>query len=138
MYLSSKYRDMLRVLRDALRPGGLLCASHRPRFYYLLEAMKRGDVIGAMEVLRRSEGPLRDGAYYNWQTDEELRTLYHSVGLHWVAMYPIDRLSWLSGVGPSQLPQAQREQWLQLELQLPAETGNCARYLLVVASRPNR
>lgn len=136
LYLSPQYREMLRVLRDAVRPGGLLCVSHRSRWYYLLEALKQQDLSSAQDVLSRSDGPFRDSAYYNWQTEEELRTLYRSLALEWIAMYPIDRLAWLSGVGLAQLSPAQREQWLRLELQLPAETGSCARYLLVVAHRP--
>ena len=138
LYLSTRYRDMLRVLSEALRPGGILCVSHRPRFYYVLEALRGKDVESALDVLSRGEGRFRDSAYYNWQTEEDLRSLYQSLRLQWVAMYPIDRLSWLSGVAPSQLSSEQQEQWLQLELQLPAETGSCARYLLVVANRPGR
>lgn len=136
LYLSAQYRDMLRLLRNAIRPGGLLCASHRPRWYYLLEALKQRDFSSAQDVLSRGGGPFRDSAYYNWQTEEELRALYRSLELEWIAMYPIDRLAWLSGVGPAQLSQVQRDQWLRMELQLPVDTGTCARYLLVVAHRP--
>jgi len=138
VYLSPQYRDMLRALREAVRPGGLLCVSHRSRWYYLLEAVKQRDFNSAQDVLSRGDGPFRDSAYYNWQTEEELRALYRSLELEWIAMYPIDRLAWLSGVGPAQLSQVQRDQWLQMELQLPADTGHCARYLLVVAHRPAR
>ena len=137
VYLSPRYREMLEALASAVRPGGLLCVSHRPKFYYLLEALRQYDLSAAAEVLRRSEGPFRDSRYYNWQTDEELRALYRSLGLEWVAMHPIDRLAWLGGISPAQLPDEQREQWLRLELALPSEAaGTCARYVLVVASKP--
>jgi hypothetical protein len=137
VYLSPRYREMLEALAAAVRPGGLLCVSHRPKFYYLLEALRQYDLSTAGEVLRRSEGPVRDSRYYNWQTEEELRALYRSLGLVWIAMHPIDRLAWLGGISPEKLTQEQREQWLRWELELPGEAaGACARYVLVVAAQP--
>ena len=91
----------------------------------------------AAEVLRRSEGPFRDSRYYNWQTEAELRALYRSLGLVWIAMHPIDRLAWLGGISPAQLTDEQRGEWLRVELALPSEAaGMCARYMLVVAAKP--
>ena len=87
-------------------------------------------------VCRRSEGPVRDGAYYNWQSEPELRALYASLGLRWVALYPIDRLAWLSGVGPGRMTVEQRAQWLELERSLPPESGMWGRYVLVIAQQP--
>ena len=136
LYLSKDYRTMLQVLADSVRPGGLLCVSHRPKFYYLLEALRQYDLETAKDVVSRSEGPFRDSAYYNWQTEEELRALYHALGLTWVARYPIDQLAWLSPLSPSMLSDAQRDQWLQLEEACVGQTGTCARYVLVIAQRP--
>ena len=136
VYLSRRYRDMLEALAGAVRPGGLLCVSHRPKFYYLLEALRGYDVATAATVLATSEGRFRNSAYYNWQSEDELRALYASIGLEWRAMYPIDRLAWLSGSDPAKLTDAQRGEWLELERRLPDETGTCARYLLVVATKP--
>jgi 2-polyprenyl-3-methyl-5-hydroxy-6-metoxy-1,4-benzoquinol methylase len=135
LYLSPAYRHMLATLARAVRPGGLLCVSHRPQAYYLLEALRQRDLAAAAAVLERREGPLGDSAYYNWQTEEELRELYRSLGLSWIAMSPIDRLAWLSGTGPAQLGEAERQRWLEMELELPAQ-GSWARYLLVI-SRPS-
>ncbi|MBI3011908.1 MAG: methyltransferase domain-containing protein, partial [Candidatus Omnitrophica bacterium] len=80
LYLSPRYREMLQALAGAVRPGGLLCVSHRPKFYYLLEAFRQYDLAAVDAVLQRNEGPFRDSAYYNWQTEEELRALYGSLG----------------------------------------------------------
>ena len=135
LYLAREYREMLGALVQAVRPGGLLLVSHRPKFYYLLEALKQYDLTTAAAVASRSEGPFRDAAYYNWQTEGELRSLYGSLGLRWVALHPIDRFAWLAGVSPSKLTAAQQDQWLRLELE-SQEASTCARYLLVVAARP--
>ncbi|MBI4343135.1 MAG: methyltransferase domain-containing protein [Candidatus Omnitrophica bacterium] len=137
VYLSSKYREMLQVLAESVRPGGLLCVSHRPKSYYFLESLRQQDVESAMSVVNRTEGPWRGSAYYNWQTEEELQALYGSLGLEWIALRPIDRLSWLSGISPSQLSQAQRRHWLEAELREAGEGGECARYVLVIAAKPS-
>jgi SAM-dependent methyltransferase len=135
VYLSPQYRRMLEALAGALTPGGLLCVSHRPKMYYLMEALRRYDIEEAVRVLTTSEGPFGDSAYFNWQTEPELRALYTSLGLQWAGCYPIDRLAWLSGVNPSQLPPETQETWLRLEQEL-ADGGGWGRYVLVIAQRP--
>ncbi|MBI3330630.1 MAG: hypothetical protein HYZ96_00795, partial [Candidatus Omnitrophica bacterium] len=137
VYLSPHSRRMLEALAAAVRPGGLVCVSHRPKMYYLLEALRQYDMESAADVLGRGEGPFRDSAYYNWQTPEELRALYRSLGLRCLAVHPIDRLAWLGQVDVKRLTEPQRAQWVQWELGLPDEAaGGFARYLLVVAERP--
>ena len=139
LYLVERYHAMLAALAEAVKPGGLLCVSHRPKFYYLLEALRQYDLVTAAQILDRSEGrlELRDRGYFNWQTEEELRTLYQSLGLRWVAMHVVDRLSWLSGVKLEQLTDLQRQQWFELELRLSDEAGAWGRYLFVVAAAPD-
>jgi 2-polyprenyl-3-methyl-5-hydroxy-6-metoxy-1,4-benzoquinol methylase len=135
LYLSRRYREMLQALAGAVRPGGLLCVSHRPKCYYVLEALRRsGDLQTAEAVMRTAEGPFHDSAYYNWQTLEELRALYHALGLRWLAGYPIDRLAWLGGLNVAQLSPLERDRLRDLELRDPGEGCADARYLLVIAS----
>lgn len=134
LYLCQDYREILRTLAGALRPGGLLCVSHRPKIYYLLEALRQYDLASAVQVQSRSEGPFRDAAYYNWQTEEELRRLYASLGLTWQALYPIDRFAWLSSANPSQMTIEQRDRLRELEL-ASTEATSMARYVLVIAAR---
>lgn len=140
LYLSPRYREMLVALAAAVKPGGLLCVSHRPKTYYLLESLRHGDVESARRVLTSGEGrfpgPFPERGYYNWQTDEELRALYQHLGLEGVAVYPIDQMSWLSGAPPSRLGERARRLWLDAELSLESEAGGpCARYALVIASK---
>lgn len=135
LYLSRRFREMLQALARAVRPGGLLCVSHRPQFYYVLEALRRsGDLETAEAVMRHAEGPFQDSAYYNWQTLEALRALYHALGLRWLASYPIDRFAWLSGLNVAQLSSPERDRLRDLELRDPGEGCADARYVLVIAS----
>ncbi len=134
VYLSRAYRTMLRLLAKAVRAGGILCVSHRPACYYLLEAIRQQDMETAAQVLQRQEGSFRDSSYFNWQTIQELRQLYQGSGLKWIASYPIDRFAWLTGVHPAQLTPSQQKDWLQLELQVAEETVPYGRYILVIAS----
>ncbi len=140
LYLVERYRAMLAALAEAVAPGGLLCVSHRPQQYFLLEALRHRHYKTAQLVLTASEGrfdgPFPEKGYYNWQTEEILRQMYKELGLEWVALYPIDRYAWLSGIAPSQLTDQQREAWLQRELESAAATDTCARYVLAVARRP--
>ena len=136
LYLTPAYRQTLAALAAAVRPGGLVCASHRPLFYYFYEAIRHQDITTARAVLARREGRFRDHAYVNWQTDEELRTLYAEAGLTWVAQYPIDRVAWLARLQPSRLSQEAQRHWMDLELGDEGGDGSCARYTLVVAARP--
>ena len=131
---------MLQRLARAVKPGGLLCVSHRPKTYYLLEALRHGNAAAARHVLTsgegRFEGPHPDRGYYNWQTEEELLALYRDLGLGETAVYPIDQMSWLSGTPPSRLTEHARALWFDAEMQLESgEGGPCARYALVIASK---
>jgi SAM-dependent methyltransferase len=136
LYLRQEYREMLAVLADAVRPGGLLCVSHRPKMYYLIEALKRYDMRAADVALQRSEGGWGDAAYYNWQTPQELRALYERVGVRWLAAYPIDQFGWLAGVSPEKLTHAQQRQLMALETGGVVAEAGWSRYVLVVAQRP--
>lgn len=135
VYLSPHYHLILQTLANAVRPGGLLCVSHRPKWYYLLEALRQQDWRTATTVLRTSEGPFRDSAYYNWQTEAELYRLYQALGFQEAALYPIDRLAWLTGLNLARLTAEQRDRWLQCELQAVNQHPSWARYVLVIAQR---
>lgn len=140
IYLVEQHQAMLAALAGAVKPGGLLCVSHRPQTYFLIEALKHQNHKTAHLVLTASEGhfegPFPEKGYYNWQTEEQLRALYNGLGLEWIAMYPIDRFAWLSGIAPSQLTEEQRDLLLRMELESSGEPGTCGRYLFVIARKP--
>ena len=107
LYLCRDYRDLLKLLADSLKPGGLILASHRPNLFYIAVALKRGDDRMAASVRRRDEGPSPDGAYHNWQTEGELKALYASLGLRWLGCHPVDHTEMRTEAGglPARVPQ---------------------------------
>ena len=135
VYLSPRYRDMLTTLVHAVKPGGLLCVSHRPQCYYVMEALRQRDMEAALNVLASNEGPFRGSAYYNWQTPDELRALYAGFGLDDVTLHPIDRVAWLSDVNPSTYSAQEQALVQELERCWPSD-GVSGRYMLVMATRP--
>ena len=90
LYLCRDYRQLLGLLADSVRPGGLVCISHRPTLYYLASALRQGRADLAAPVLTRGEGPSPDGDYHNWQTSEELTQLYQTQSLRLLGCYPVD------------------------------------------------
>lgn len=140
IYLAADLRAMAQVLAESVRPGGLLCISHRPVSYYLIESLRRGDAAAARHALEHREGqfegPFPERGSYNWQDAEGLRELYRELGLREVVLYPIDRYAWLSGVNVSQLASAERTAWFEAELGGSESLTSCSRYVLVIASKP--
>jgi SAM-dependent methyltransferase len=140
VYLSSAHRAMLQVLVSAVKPGGLLCVSHRSSAYYLVEALRHRDFEAARIVLSGSEGrfpgPFPEAGCYNWQTEDELRALYKELGLARITLYPIDRFAWLTGTSPSDLTDEERQALLAIESEATEPPATCARYVLVIASKP--
>ena len=140
LYLSKDYRQMLESLAGALKPGGLLCVSHRTPGYYLLEALRRRHWSAAPRLCESGEGPFESSSgktdHFNWQTPETLRSVYESLGLGSIRLYPIDRFSWLALQRPSELSPDDQARWFKLETDSPAETGHLARYFLVIAASP--
>ena len=89
LYLCEAYHQLLEALAASVKPGGLLFISHRATLYYVASAMARGHPEQASAMLRRSEGASPDGAYHNWQTQEQLVELYRALPVRLLACYPV-------------------------------------------------
>lgn len=111
LYLCEDYRELFGLLVESVKPGGLVCVSHRPPAFYIAVALRAGQRELAGEIARRREGPTADSRYHNWQTESELRDWYRDEGLHVVGCYPVDYTT----MGPD---------------------GRVPQYLLMVAQRP--
>lgn len=90
LYLCEDYHNLLQLLAESVKSGGLLFVSHRPTLYYVAAALRQGKTELAASVIKRTDGPSPDGAYHNWQTPEQLAELYRSLNLHWQGCYPVD------------------------------------------------
>lgn len=91
LYLCRDYQGLLRLLADSLKPGGIACISHRPLWYYIASAVRRGQPEQALPLLGRVEGPSTEGDYHNWQTPPQLEALYQDVGLRILQWHPVNR-----------------------------------------------
>ena len=133
LYLREAHREFLKAFRKRLRSGGLLMVTHRTKFFYITQALKKKDLESALFVLEHPEGKLW-GSYFNWQTAEELRHLYQEIGFPNVSLYPIGTFSEIL-VDPETLPLEDRRKLFQLEDQFPDERTGCARYVLACAQK---
>ncbi len=91
LYLCQDYQRLLALLGESLKPGGITCISHRPLWYYIASAVRRGQPEQALSLLGRIEGPSPEGNYHNWQTPQQLEALYHEAGLQVLQWHPVNR-----------------------------------------------
>lgn len=132
LYLCQDYRALLKLLADSVKPGGLLCISHRPMAFYAGTALKRGDAPMAFSVLQRAEGPSPDGTYHNWQTNEHLEVLYQEAGAAVLRCEPVDHASMTFDLAKTQDPALQQ---LFGPLHQRDSTYRVPQYVLVIAQR---
>lgn len=129
---------LLAAFRRLLRPGGVLYASHRTR-YYMLATMARFRRFDAMEVAAvASEGELL-GHYFNWYDEDELAALYAQAGY---AIRQMAGIGVVSGTGvdgaagvidPATLDAPQRARLMAAERACAARYPHVARYRLITA-----
>ena len=134
LYLCPEYREFLQLMRDSLKPGGLLCISHRGALYYIAGAVSSRRPEEIPSILSRTEGPLLNGAYYNWFTESQLVDLYRSNGLELLEYRPVDievmRLDVSQPIAPPEAAQLLRAaQQDDASFCIPS-------YLLAIARRP--
>jgi len=90
LYLCENYQKLFRLLAESVKPGGLVCVSHRPAAFYVADALAQRRQDLAEDIASRREGPTADSAYHNWQTEEELHRWYRAEGLQVIGCYPLD------------------------------------------------
>lgn len=133
LYLRENYREFLGLFRRHLAAGGLLMASHRTKFFYITQALKKNDFETALFVMEHREGKLWD-SYFNWQTVAQLRDLYEDAGFPKVDVYPIGTFSEIL-MDPEALSSENQSKLFRLEEEFCDERTACARYVLVCARK---
>lgn len=134
LYLCENHRELLRLMAQSVKPGGLLCMSHRPRLYYVATAIRKHRVEHLASLMTQTEGPSSEGEYHNWQTPELLGRMYAEHGLNMLDCLPVDHVAQPLDVNGT-MPADARE-LLQAVAIAPA-TFRIPSYLLVIAQRPS-
>lgn len=141
LYQRPEFHEDLEKLLRAVRPGGLLATSHRTRFFYLTRAIREKDFAMAEILMKGSEGTLWN-SYYNWQTPEEIKSIYSSLGLDSLLVRPIGIFTGNGGDGMAalsdlaQLSPNEREAMFDLEAPNSEEYAALGRYLFIVGRKP--
>ncbi len=133
LYLRENFKDFLRIFREHLTENGFLAVSHRTKFFYLTQAIKKSDLKTASFILENSEGKLW-GSYFNWQSVAELKTLYAASGFGEVVFYPIGTFSEIL-IEPDTVSPEDRQTLFRIEEEFPDERTGCARYVLACARK---
>lgn len=140
LYQRPQFQSDLAALHRAVRTGGLLAASHRTRFFYLIQAVRQRDFKTAERLLNQNEGELW-GSYFNWQTPAELKSLYQKLKMEPLLIRPIGVFTGNGGDGMAQLcdlsqvSEEEREALFDVEAFDSDEFASSGRYLLVVARK---
>jgi 2-polyprenyl-3-methyl-5-hydroxy-6-metoxy-1,4-benzoquinol methylase len=129
LYLRHNYRNILKGLIRLLRPGGACFISHRSTAYYLNEAFQKLDWKVARLILKAKEG-LMWGSYYNWQNQQDLKTLYGELSVDILGITPIKFLS-RSVINPETLDNEGRDLFSQAEAALNGKHQWDNRYFLI-------
>ena len=133
LYLYPHFELLMKSMLRVLKPGGFLITSHRTRFYYLMKALIQKDLKTARFIAENHEGRLW-GTYFNWQTVEELRTLYSKLGLQIEGIRPIGIFSEIL-LAPGGMDAHLQDQLFEIEKDSFDEVTGCTRYLLAVGRK---
>ena len=132
----NRMRELVRILRA----GGMLATSHRTRFYYLTQAVQKRDYETARWILNHPAGDLW-GSYFNWQTPEELESLYQELGLNVITMRPIGTVTGNGDEGMARLcnlaevEDSRKEDLFDIEAFDSEEFSCLGRYLFVIGRK---
>lgn len=143
LYCLPGYRQALEEVARVLRPGGLLFAGFRPRYFNILSALATNRWRALPKLLSQSEGyPFGPPTWLSWQSVREVREILTGMGFTVNKLWGIGICSGIAGdplaalAQPSRLSPAKQEALLNVELALAADLADCGRYILAEAQKP--
>lgn len=136
-------QDLPRIIQ-ILRPGGVLVISFRSQYFDALCLVRGRLWEGIDPVLKDRQGAIFGSSMiFTWQTSEEIRSFLVEVcGLELLDLCGIGVCSGIPGdphdhiCQPSQLSNSEREQLMELELELGKIVPDGGRYILAVTRKP--
>lgn len=144
LYVNRNYHELVQELSRVVRDGGLMFITHRTRYFLLLQALASGHFDDALYISGNSAGSLRKGyrrVYYNWQTRNQIKSLYKR--LH-VKLRRLVGIGAWSGFGsdplavicdPGALDPTQRDLLHQIESRNDDDVVMASRYVLAVVEK---
>jgi 2-polyprenyl-3-methyl-5-hydroxy-6-metoxy-1,4-benzoquinol methylase len=140
LYALPGYRQALGEVARVMRPGGVLFAGFRPRYFNLLSALASGRWTALPALLTGSEGyPFGPPTWLAWQSAREVREILTGAGFTVTGLRGIGICSGIAGdplaslAQPSRLSPAKQEALMEVELTLAADLADCGRYILAAA-----
>lgn len=144
LYNVPEYKEALKAVLKALKPGGLLAASFRSQWYDLLKSVRSRDFISARLVAENREGHWGDGAVWSsWHRAAEVKELLSATGFEPLRAVAIGPLSGIAGdplaalARPSELPGGEADRLFALELNCAEAYADQGRYILALARKPS-
>lgn len=138
LYMLADHEQLLAGLVSALKPGGLLALSVRPKLFYVLHSLRRQRSREALAVAAQREGRMFGGRPFNWFTAKELSSLLARLEIEHVNLYGIGLASGIEGdpqalfSRPSLLGAAERARLLEMERLLAPAYPDSGRYMLAL------
>lgn len=140
LYCSKFRKEITEQMYRCLKPGGILLITHKPRFYFMLQSLLKGNYQDCQLISEHSEGYLLKGnhrVYYNWQTLNQIKALYQEIGATIENIVPIGPYSGFSVdpfsliCDPGKLCKKDQESLAKIEQCYDEDTLMASRYVLV-------
>jgi ubiquinone/menaquinone biosynthesis C-methylase UbiE len=145
LYVVEQYDQAIAQVVRVVKPGGMVFITHRPRSYYLLQALSHRHFDDAQLVATQTSGWLRKGlhrVFYNWHTREQIVALYQRLGMELLRLVSI---GCASGFGPdplakvcdtTQITDHERDALRRIEANPDDDMLMISRYVLAAARKP--
>ncbi len=131
-------KEILRVLK----PGGLLCASFRSRYFSLLYSIACGKWSDVPVILEKKEGVLwNTDIHFVWGSNDETKQFLEETGFDVLGVMGIGNCSGIEGdplapvARPSGLDEEETKLLMKSELAVAESVPDAGRYMFYVAKK---